>query len=1357
MTPLSRDAAPTIELEDADGRRVTVAPRSPDDRVGELADTLGLDPAVPLRLDGRPVGRHESLARAGVVQGSRLEPGPTTVDGDVGAVDAPVVVVGEAGPSAGETVVLGPGTHGLGRAASATIRIADPAIEPHHGLLVVTGDGTVHFVQLSGRVAARVGGQPVTGRTVVASGETLLVGASRVRISRNPDVPSGPASAAALTPAAGDPWRRTLRRTHHPHPRWEPEPIPVPAAVESPSHPSGAGGLAAVFTLAGAVVVAVVMRSPLFLVLGAAGALASLGVWLVGRLRVGRDRRRATRQNRRDLAAFEAAVGDQRTARWRYHLATAPIVAGAITEAAAISPGVWSRRADHPSAFVATLGWGPVTWAVELDPAGAIAADAARVVATAEYFDDAPVPVDLGPGASLAIRGPTARAVVRALIVQLATWTGPADWRLVVVAGAPEDWDWCRWLPHAAAPDGTSLVVAADAIDELAAACGRLLDGDGRHVVVVTDRSELLALRTGPVRRFLGAHASAAVIAEVPADDPVPAICTSALEIGSIGTARWRPDTSFPARPGRVHVAGITAATAQRAARRLAGLHDPEDPAASDGAIPATVTLSALNERHGSGPIDDAIAIAACWRSGGPDPPPAAAIGLTGDGVVEIDLARDGPHALIAGTTGSGKSELLRTLVAALAARSSPDHVTFVLVDYKGGATFDACADLPHTVGVVTDLDERLAARALVSLEAELRRREGLLRAAGADDLAAYRAAAGREPLPRLVVVIDEFAALAAELPQFLASLVGVAQRGRSLGLHLVLATQRPAGVVDENIRANTNLRIGLRLQDPADGRDVVGDPAPVSFPRGTPGRAMLRLGPGETVVFQAARSGGYDLDVLVRSIRQAAALSDIGPRHRPWLPPLPTMIGESGGDESVALGPGDAGVLDDPAAQCQRALRWQPEDGHLALLGGRRSGTTTALRTLVATVARERPPTHLHAYVIDARGDDRLDDLEQLAACGAVVRPHERERLGRLLRRLVEEIDVRRQAGGRGDRPHVVLAIDGLPHLAAALDGATDELELLARIIAEGATLGVACVLTAPRPGAVPVSTLAACSERWVFRLDDSAEAPLCGVPAVAVAASVPGRVVVASSGLEAQLAVSVVQPGPVAASGGGPPPVGTLAADVDAAGLPPGRPRPDGETELIVGIEFHSLGPARLTVPDGEHVLVAGPPRSGRSTTLIRLADSWRDAHPGGITCCVAPLSRSPLAARPDAVGWEDVVGVAEAVGAGCPCLVLIDDAERVDDASGVVAALIADRRPGLLVIAAGRPDALRVQYGQWTNVIRRSRTGLLMSSCADTEGDVLGELLPRRPPIPPRPGLAWVVSGGVSALAQVGRRRS
>jgi S-DNA-T family DNA segregation ATPase FtsK/SpoIIIE len=329
--------------------------------------------------------------------------------------------------------------------------------------------------------------------------------------------------------------------------------------------------------------------------------------------------------------------------------------------------------------------------------------------------------------------------------------------------------------------------------------------------------------------------------------DRLPAACDTVIEIvdpDGDATVR-RPAEGVVAED--VLLAGLTVARARTCARHLARFDDPELRQAGAG-LPDGVRLLPM---LGLARVD-AASVRDRWRRTEPASAEAP-LGVTERGVFTLDLVRDGPHGLVGGTTGSGKSELLRSLVAALAAHADPTQLTFVLMDYKGGAAFDECARLPHTVGLVTDLDEQLGERALRAMEAELRRRERQLRAAGADNLVEYVQRGAPEPMPRLIVVIDEFATLASELPDFLAALVGIAQRGRTLGVHLILATQRPSGAVNDNIRTNTNLRVALRVQDAADSVDVIGIRDAAELSRLLPGRAYVRLGPGEVVPIQTA------------------------------------------------------------------------------------------------------------------------------------------------------------------------------------------------------------------------------------------------------------------------------------------------------------------------------------------------------------------------------------------------------------------------------------------------------------------------------------------------------------------------
>ncbi|WP_430593400.1 FtsK/SpoIIIE domain-containing protein [Humidisolicoccus flavus] len=322
------------------------------------------------------------------------------------------------------------------------------------------------------------------------------------------------------------------------------------------------------------------------------------------------------------------------------------------------------------------------------------------------------------------------------------------------------------------------------------------------------------------------------------------------------------------------------------------------------------------------------------------------------DGAATIDLVHDGPHAVVGGTTGSGKSELLISWIAALAATATPKELAILLVDFKGGASFGPLTGLQHCVGVITDLDAHAARRAIESLRAELRARERALAELGARSL---EECGGK--LPRLVIVVDEFAAMLQEFPELHELFTDLAARGRSLGIHLILCTQRPAVALRDAVLANTGIRISLRVTEAADAVALTGVPAAAHFTLEHRGRCVVAIAGRDVYEAQTALSDQALLDETMARSRLHDA-----PR-RPWRQPLPSSIDDGAAELLCATSAGTTprrarqnssnpivAIIDRPADQALVAWRWNEiRDGNLAVVGARTSGKTWLTHRLAA------------------------------------------------------------------------------------------------------------------------------------------------------------------------------------------------------------------------------------------------------------------------------------------------------------------------------------------------------------------------------------------------------------------------
>jgi S-DNA-T family DNA segregation ATPase FtsK/SpoIIIE len=1059
--------------------------------VGDLLSRMGVgDPGAAyddrrVWANGHEVRYGSSLREAGIRQGSVFEVRtfPRASEPAAGMLDVGIA----SGPGAGNIVRLGPGEHVI---AGGLAPVPD-------GALIIQVDVTMRarVRATSPGVRAQIGGTPLTEEfTDWPPGEQLVISGSL--LATRPVIDSD----AVLEPdseVGGFDFNRPPRTM--PAPAKSEFRIPAPPA---PPQPSALPWVGALVPVLGAVVTAFAFHSYAFLAIAALSPVVVIANTLTARRQGKRGYRSQAAEYEATVARIEADIDAGNAAERVSLLTSAPSAVDLGRIASVPESRLWERRYSDDDYLLLRAGTGDVPSSVIVDDAREELEYRRRLPAT---LHDVPLAISLKTAGVMGVAGPIARIlpVAEWLLAQVAVLQSPRDVQIVLLTtghtGA--EWGWTAWLPHLAPSFGQDARCVtgndAETIGRRVAELGRLLSERQTQASLTPGRR----VRLGPdvvvfwdgARRLRSYPGVAAILRDGPdvgiygvcVDDnerSLPEEAAAVVVVHADGSADLRRSPQDINHKTRLDVVGQD--WFERTARALAPVRDAGGD--EDDALPQAARLTEVLGLEPVGPEQ----FLSRWA--GAAPSTRTTLGVSFDGPFAIDLVTDGPHGLVAGTTGSGKSELLQTIVASLAVANRPDAMNFVLVDYKGGAAFKDAVRLPHTVGMVTDLDAHLVERALTSLGAELTRREHMLAAVGAKDIEDYfeaRARSGAEPMPRLLIVIDEFASMVRELPDFVAGLVNIAQRGRSLGIHLILATQRPSGVVSGEIRSNTNLRISLRVTDVADSNDIIGTSDAAQISASAPGRAYVRLGHASLIPFQTARVGGRskaatgprrapapfiaplswasvgyplpasplndaedgeetDLTRLVRAARDAVGTLGLPANHSPWLPPLPEsvtrrdLLAMSKWHEPADGLPDVPWALGDlPGEQAQRPVTLSLSTfGHLFIAGASRTGRSQALRTIAAGLAAGVSTADVHLFGIDM-GNGALLPLTRLPQTGAIVQRSERERLTRLFDRLQAELTRRQEMFGRlgvadiGEQRRQAAPGDRLPHLVLLLD----------------------------------------------------------------------------------------------------------------------------------------------------------------------------------------------------------------------------------------------------------------------------------------------------------------------------------
>jgi DNA segregation ATPase FtsK/SpoIIIE, S-DNA-T family len=924
-------------------------------------------------------------------------------------------------------------------------------------------------------------------------------------------------------------------------------------------------------------------------------------------------------------------------------------------------PRMWERQADDPDFCVLRVGIDARPLARRLIAPRKESADPVIATAVRRFIEThsvvvAPVAVELPGRATVTIDGDVAaaRGLLRAMICQLAVLHPPDQ---VLIAAVVDDrnrahWDWLKWLPHNQHPSAADGVGSVRMVYRSAAEAKYSLDGmRPRQVVVIADSDDCLGVIGGATVLELGTERSG------------PLAIRQRGQTQSVST----PDQLDP-------IAALTCG--RRLARcsvRARRLGDPD--------WPDLIGLGGLEHF-------DPVTL---WRNREHRDRLRVPIGTTPDGApLELDIKEAaeggaGPHGLCVGATGSGKSELLRTIALGMIARNSSEALNLLLIDFKGGATFLDYARAPHVSAVITNLadDAPLVERMRDALAGEMDRRQRLLRAARCAGIAEYegarRGGAALAALPRLFVVVDEFSELLSRHPDFAETFTAIGRLGRSLGMHLLLASQRLEEGRLRGLEAHLSYRLCLKTLSPGESRAVLGTLDAYELPN-TPGVGFLFASGAVPVRFQAATVSG-PRRTPVRHVRATDALSvqlfssgiagtmspgnEVGapaptvllavldrlsghgpPAHQVWLPPLDsapalhTLLPDAGSTPDGLTVP--IGVVDRPFEQCRTPLLVDLSGaaGNVAVVGAPQSGKSTALRTLITALAAVCDPRQVQFYCLDF-GGGALASVQALAHVGAVAGRAEPRLVERIVAECESVVAAREAVFGEhgivsiaqyrelralsGDEfedtfGDVFLVVDGWASVRHEFEGLEMAITALA---AQGLSFGVHVVLSASRWADIRPALRDQIGTRIELRLGDPADSELDRKAAQHVPRDRPGRGLT-RDGLHMMIALPVAT---VPVSDSVAPPVPLLPTHVDRDDVL-SRAGVELGTRILLGLEESRLRPVAVDFERHAHLLVLGDSECGKTAALRTLCrEIVRTKRPEQAQLLIVDFRRSLL----------------------------------------------------------------------------------------------------------------------------------